>query len=167
RARLTSDAVKNARANTKSGPTPYSCAMLKYAHTNAMTTSTDVVIAANVANNMDLFNNTARRLSRGVSSFKWALETSSSPIAFNVCDRSIMRFIRAINTEVNEATAPNKNAGAVTCVITRDNCVTVGVAKTIEVLNGRTMLPGVGDCQGLKAECPTEAALGRPQRLSY
>jgi hypothetical protein len=114
RARLASDAVKNARASTKSAPTPYSCATLKYALTNATITSMDVVIAANVENKMALFNNTARRFSRGISTFRWALKVSPSVIACNACDRSIIRFIRPISTEVNDATAPNKKAGAVT-----------------------------------------------------
>src|SRR5262245_39160684 len=36
----------------------------------------------------------------------------------NACDLSMMRFIREINTEVNAATAPSRNAGAVTWPIT-------------------------------------------------
>lgn len=74
-------------------------------------TSTDVVIAANVENNMDLFKSTARRFRRGISGFRCALDASSSPIPCNACDLSKLQFIRAINTEVNDATAPNKNAG--------------------------------------------------------
>ena len=42
------------------------------------------------------------------------LDASSSLIAFSACDLSMMRFIREINTEVNAATAPSRNAGAVT-----------------------------------------------------
>jgi hypothetical protein len=51
--------------------------------------------------------------------------------AFNDCDLSIMRFMRAVNTEVNVATAPSKNAGAATCVMTCDSCATDGVSRAI------------------------------------
>jgi hypothetical protein len=34
------------------------------------------------------------------------------------CDLSMIRFMREIRTEVNAATAPRRNAGAVTCEMT-------------------------------------------------
>ncbi len=63
---------------------------------------------------MALFKSAARRFRRGTSNFRCALDGSSSLIAFSACDLSMMRFIREINTEVNAATAPSRNAGAVT-----------------------------------------------------
>ena len=36
---------------------------------------------------------------------------SLSAIAFNICDLSVTRFIRKINTEMNAARAPGRNAG--------------------------------------------------------
>src|SRR5262249_22831341 len=73
----------------------------------------------------------ARRFRRGMSAFRLALETSSSLIAFNACDLSMMRFMRAINTEMKAATAPRRNEGAVTWAMTWDSCVTEGVSRAI------------------------------------
>ena len=81
-------------------------------------TSNDVTIALKVENNMALFKRVARRFRRGISVFRRALEVSSSSIAFNACDLSMMRFIRATSTEMNAATAPRRNEGAVIWVIT-------------------------------------------------
>jgi len=53
-----------------------------------------------------------------MSIFRCALGASSSLIAFNACDLSMIRFIREISTEVNAATAANRNDGAVTWVMT-------------------------------------------------
>src|SRR5262245_42637137 len=66
-----------------------------------------------------------------MSVFRPALEGSSSPIACNACDLSIMRFIRAISTEMNAATAPRRNEGAVTWAMTWDSCVTEGVSTAM------------------------------------
>jgi len=68
----------------------------------------DVTIPLTVAYNIALFKSMARRFRRGISVFRLALETSSSLIAFNACDLSMMRFMRAISTEINAATAPRK-----------------------------------------------------------
>jgi hypothetical protein len=53
-----------------------------------------------------------------MSDFNRALLASSSRIAFNACDRSMILFMREISTEVKLATAPRRNAGAVTSVMT-------------------------------------------------
>jgi len=77
-----------------------------------------VTIALIMENSIALFSSAARRLKRGMSVFRCALEASSSLIAFNACDLSMMRFIREISTEVNAATAPKRNDGAVTWMMT-------------------------------------------------
>src|SRR5262245_45714274 len=123
--------VKNPRATTKRIATPYSCWRSKNAQTKATITSRDVTIPLTVAYKIALFKIMARRLRRGMSAFRLALETSSSPIAFNACDLSMMRFMRAINTEMKAATAPRRNEGAVTWAMTWDSCVTEGVSKAI------------------------------------
>jgi hypothetical protein len=69
------------------------------------------MIALTVENSMALFKSAARRFRRGMSDLRCALDASSSLIAFNACDLSMMRFIREINTEVNAATAPSRMQG--------------------------------------------------------
>src|SRR5262249_1768651 len=103
----------------------------KNAQMKATITRNEVTIALNAANNIALFKSAARCLRRGMSAFRPALEGSSSSIAFNACDLSIMRFIRAISTETNAATAPRRNEGAVTWVITWDSCVADGVSGSM------------------------------------
>src|SRR5262245_26996475 len=83
---------------------------------------------------MALFKSVARRFRRGISDLRCALDESSSPIAFNACDRSMMRFIREINTEINAATAPRRNAGGVTWPMTCDSWVMDGVSESMGVL---------------------------------
>jgi hypothetical protein len=111
--RFISAAMKKPRATTKRTATPYSCWTSKKASTKAMITSTDVTIALAVENNMALFKSTARRTSRGMSAFSFALAPSPSLMAFNACDLLMTRFIRLSSTEMNDATAANKNVGAV------------------------------------------------------
>src|SRR5262249_21243589 len=123
--------VKNPRATTKRTATPYSCWKLKNAQTKATITSSDVTIPLTVAYNIALFKIMARRFRRGMSAFRLALETSSSLIAFNVCDLSMMRVMRAIHTEMKAATAPRRNDGAVTWAMTWDSCVMEGVSRGI------------------------------------
>src|SRR5262249_13873257 len=131
RASAMSAIVKNPRATTKRTATPYSCWRLKNAQTKAMITSSDVAIPLTVAYNIALFKTLARRFRRGMSAFRLALETSSSLIAFNACDLSMMRFMRAISTEMNAATAPSRNEGAVAWAMTWDSCVMEGDSKAI------------------------------------
>ncbi|HEY1748868.1 MAG TPA: hypothetical protein VGG11_19165 [Xanthobacteraceae bacterium] len=75
-------------------------------------------MAVTVEKKIALFSKAARCLSHGISAFNRTLMASSSLIAFNACDLSMIRFMRAIKTEMNDATAPKRKAGAVTCVMT-------------------------------------------------
>ena len=75
-----------------------------------------------VANKIALFKSMARSFWRGMSLLRLVLEASSSLIAFNACDLSMMRFIRAISKEMNPATAPKRNEGAVTWAMTCASC---------------------------------------------
>jgi hypothetical protein len=83
----------------KSRPTTYSCRKFKYALANDTITKNEVTIALTVEKKIARFSNAARRLSRGISDFKYPLTSSSSPIAFNACDLSMIRFSRAISRE--------------------------------------------------------------------
>src|SRR5262249_60528845 len=113
--------VKNPRATTKRTATPYSCWRLKNAQTKATITSSDVTIPLTVAYNIALFKIMARRFRRGKAAFRLALETSASLIAFNACDLSMMRVMRAISTEMKTANAPKKQEGAITWAINLDH----------------------------------------------
>src|SRR5262249_14510410 len=103
------------------------------AHTKATMTRTVVTIALVVDRKIALFNSVARRFRRGTSAFKCALAGSSGSIAFNARERSMMRFMREISTEMKAATAPSRNAGAVICEMTWDSWVTDDVSGSMIV----------------------------------
>src|SRR5262249_48128355 len=83
---------------------------------------------------MALFKSAARRFRRGMSDLRCALDESSSPIAFNACDRSMMRFIREINTEITPERAPRGNAGGFPWPMTWESWVMDGVSESRGVL---------------------------------
>src|SRR5262245_7871761 len=118
RARFISASINNTRATMKRIATPDSCGRLKNAQTKATITRSDVTMALIVANRIALFKSMARSFWRGMSLLRLVLEASSSLMAFNACDLSMMRFIRAISKEMNAATAPKRNEGAVTWAMT-------------------------------------------------
>ena len=66
-----------------------------------------------------------------MSLLRLALEASSSLIAFNACDLSMMQFIRAISKEMNAATASKRNEGAVTWAMTCDSWTADGVSESM------------------------------------
>jgi hypothetical protein len=101
-------------------------------------TSNDVTIALIVENTMALFKSTARRFRWGTEAFSGTLEVSSSLIAFNTSNRSMVRFIRPISTETNAATAPRRKEGAVTWEMTCDSCVADGVSIGMACSPSRT-----------------------------
>src|SRR5262249_54038547 len=109
---------KKAKGEDKKSPTPDSCGTFKDAVTKATMTSIDVMMALIIAKRIDLFSSTARRLWRGISDFNCALPGLSSPISFNACNLTMILFIREISTDTNAATAPRRNAGAVTWPMT-------------------------------------------------
>src|SRR6516162_4931559 len=98
----------------------------------------------------------ARRFRRGMSAFRLALETSSSLIAFNACDLSMMRFMRAISTEMNAATAPRRNEGAVTWTMTWDSCAAEGVSTaTLRWMNWGGATSGMARRRRTGTSAPT------------
>src|SRR5262249_20001635 len=92
----------------------------------ATITSNDVTMALIVEYRIALFSSAARALRRRISDFRVALTLSSSAIAFNACDLSMILFIREMSTETKAATAPKRKAGAVTCEMTLKSLVAVG-----------------------------------------
>jgi len=88
-----------------------------------------------VANKIALFKSMARSFWRGMSLLRLVLEASSSLIAFNACDLSMMRFIRAISKEMNPATAPKRNEGAVTWAMTCASCMVDDVSEGMVRVN--------------------------------
>jgi hypothetical protein len=74
-------------------------------------------------------------LAGDVALLRLVLEASSSLIAFNACDLSMMRFIRAISKEMNPGTAPKRNEGAVTWAMTCASCMVDDVSEGMVRVN--------------------------------
>jgi ribosomal 50S subunit-associated protein YjgA (DUF615 family) len=100
--------------------------MFKNAITKATITNKVAKIALIAANNVARFRSIERWRKREMSALRCALVVSLSAIAFNICDLSTTRFIRKINTEMNAARAPSRNAGAIAYVISCDSWLTDG-----------------------------------------